>query len=414
MARLGAASPPLLDTAPLGQAVPSQQLLEAGPKKLATLKQQAVQVEGPLDTPFLGGGQPLVRTYLAANTSAKQLVTPNDGFLAGITRGSRFTVHCSRADAGAGRAALAGEAVVTDATATTAKLQLAAALQGCAGAKNLGIRETHHSYSGLKLAIGLTGNPTGAEESLFAAALDGADALVRNDASAPYYLRIETGADRCDPAAVSRTGSFRAADDRLILCLGATDSPVFERRLGEIVRAAANYHAVAALAAESTTALATIRFLNDPDCEVEDASCTYTTGGNNRVAPGGKLFVDVTAIDSAVYAYALLLDGRNFRIQPLNGADNAVDPRIDTGISRRLFAGQFGAAGNLDILVLVTPTALSLAALHQQPVRAVGGRHPSALERLLASAGQGRRDVPVPVPEAWDARLTHFTIGATK
>jgi hypothetical protein len=227
-------------------------------------------------------------------------------------------------------------------------------------------------------------------------------------------LRIETGADRCDPAAVSRTGSFRAADNRLILCLGPTDSPVFERRLSEIVRAAANYHAVAALAAESTTALATIRFLNDPDCDVENASCTYTTGGNNRVAPGGKLFVDVTATESAVHAYALLLDGRNFRIQPLNGADNAVDPPIDPGISRRLFAGQFGAAGNLDILVLVTPEPLSLAALHQQPVRAVGGRLPSALERLLASAGQGRRDAPEPVPEAWNAQLTHFTIGATK
>jgi hypothetical protein len=408
MARLGAAAPPTLDAAPPGALANGQRLAGPAPEKL---RFQGSQAEGALDTVFIGGGAPSARVYPAVAAGTETVATTSDGLLAGVTRGSRFSVHCSIADAGAARGALAGDAVVTRVTATSAQLQMSAPLQGCAGAKQLGVREIHHSYGGLKLAIGLSGNPTSAETKLFADALDGADALIRDDAAAPYQVRIETGSDRCDPDAGQRTGAFRAAaDGRLIKCLGATDSPVFERRLGEIVRAAANYHAVVALAAEPTATLAKVT-LREPDCTSGDSGCTFVTGSNNRVPAGGGIAVDVTATDSAVHAYALLLDGRNFRIEPLNGADNATDAQIALGATRRLFEGNFGVAGELGLLVLVTPTPLSLAALRQQPVRAINGREPSALEHLLASAGQGQRAVPAPAPEAWDARLTRFTIG---
>jgi hypothetical protein len=407
MAQLGAAAPPVLSRAPPGPAV-AQRLDQVAPPML---KAQAARAEGALDTVFLGGGTPAARVYAALLTSPATLSVPADGLLAGLTRGSRYAIHCSLAAAGAARDALAVEAVVTAVTPSTAELQASGSVQGCDASMPLGIRETHHSFGGLRLAIGLSAGATPAETALFATALEGADALVRDDAAAAYYLGISDGSDRCNPGDGARTGAFRAAGDgRLILCLGATDTPVFERRLGDIVRAAANYHAVLALASEPTATLGEV-ILRDPECETADKACNFITGGDNRVATGGRVAVDVAATDRKIHGYTLLLDGRNFRVQPLNGADNADSVPIEPDGSRTLFDGKFGAAGELALLVLVTPTPLSLAALRQQPVRAAGGPPPGALERLLVSAGQGQRNVPSPAPEAWDARLTRFTIG---
>ncbi|KPF79371.1 hypothetical protein IP88_02025 [alpha proteobacterium AAP81b] len=410
MALLGAAPPPLLDSKFPGPPPRGARLAAALSGAAATrLAAQAAQAEGALDSAFLGSAAPPARVYPAVATGGQTLATRQDGRLSGLTAGSRFAVHCSLADAGAARGVVAGTAVVTGVTATTAQLQLAAPLAGCAAGDALAIRETRHSYGDLKLRLGAQGT-NDAEAAKFAAALAGADALIRDDTNAAYFLSVETAADRCDPASGPRTAAFRAADNRLILCLGAPDGALFERRLGEIVRAAANYHAVVGLAEERTAELATIT-LRPPDCE--KVACSFVTGSHNRVSSGSGLAVYVTATTTPVHAYALLLDGRNFRVQPLNGADNQDGTRIEPGSSgRQLFAGTFGAPGELGLLVLIAPTPISLAALRQQPVRDAGSRRLSALERLLTRAGQGRRDTPTATPEAWEARLTRFTIGA--
>ena len=418
MAQLGVAAPPVLDSRPPGARQQPMRLAETdkaeSQRRRERLARQATQAEGDLDKYFLGNAAPTARIYPAVASTGLSLDTPQDGRLSGLTTGSRFSVHCSLADAGANREPVVGEAVVTTVSGTSAKLQLAAPLAACADGPvpnpGLGLRETRHSYLGLKLRIGARGADA-AEAARLDTALAGAGALLRDDANAAYYLSVETDANRCNPQSSPRTAAFRAADGRLILCLGNSGEPTFDRRLADIVRAAANFHAVALLPTERTGTLASIT-LQTPDCDESDTNCHYATGGNNPVLTGDGIAIDVTAGTQPVYAYALLLDGRNFRVQPLNGAQNNDGTAIPPEDGRRLFAGNFGAPGELNLLVLVSPKPISLAALYQQPVRDAGGPPPGALERLLIAAGQGRRGEPEVAPELWDAKLTRFTITA--
>jgi hypothetical protein len=87
----------------------------------------------------------------------------------------------------------------------------------------------------------------------------------------------------------------------------------------------------------------------------------------------------------------LLLGPEDFSVTVLTPPGYSEDPPMER-YGELDYAGVLGRAGRAKLLILMTRTPINVASLHQEPVRDLNAVND--LERLLASANQGRRDAP--------------------
>jgi Caspase domain len=322
------------------------------------------------------------------------------GTTGGVTRGSRFAIYASQADAVARRAKLA-TASVTDVDGMTARMSLDAKPSGTLP-KRMVAEEIAHFFPNDTLAVAID-LPAGPARDFAAAALLATD----------FAVESATGATRL-VAAVDDSGkiALRADDGTLLAAsLGSADDPAFGDRLTEALRKVARVQQLLALRTNGITD-------NEADpfpvaaCVAADgyrptACPALQAGGVRRI--GMRERITATVINRGAkpaYVYVLAID-------PYNAVDLVLpkpgefDQPLQPNQPYRRSGMAFDAPGAYRFVVLASARPIRADAFQQA---GTGARDLAActspLERLLCASSEGRRDVGVTAVGDWSAQIS--------
>lgn len=358
---------------------------------------QTPSAEGAL-TAALGSRSRTVVLYDVAHSGGK--TTLQAGVTGGITRGSRFALYASQADANARRTVIA-TASVADVGATTATLAAEGALQGPLPDR-LVAEEIAHFLPGdaLTVAIDLPAGP----------AHDHAEAALR---AAGFAVVSDTGALRVVAADGEAGAVALRADDGTLLAasLGRTDDPAFADRMADALRKVARVQQLLALrtggAAGDATGPLTISACIARDGHRPTACPPLGEGGVRRIAPGERFTATVINRGTEpAYVYVLAID-------PYNAVDLVLpkpgefDRPLTPNLPYRRSGMKFDTPGAYRFVVLASARPVRADAFQQA---GTGTRDIAActspLERLLCASSEGRRDAGVAAVGDWSAQVT--------
>lgn len=322
------------------------------------------------------------------------------GTTAGITRGSRFALYASQADAVARQDRIAS-ASVTSVAGTTATLALDTAPEGRLPTR-LVAEQTAHFFpaDALAVAVDLPAGP----------ARDAAEAALR---ATGFGVVSATGATRIVEAEDDAGGIALRADDGTILAasLGRADEPAFGDRLADALRKVARVQQLLALRTSGVAG-------NESDpfpvavCIAADgyrptACPPLQAGGVRRIGAGERIAATViNRGGQPAYVYVLAID-------PYNAVDLVLpkpgefDQPLPPNQPYRRSAMSFDAPGAYRFVVLASAQPVRADAFQQA---GTGSRDLAActspLERLLCSSSEGTRDPGVAAVGDWSAQVT--------
>jgi len=358
---------------------------------------QTPSAEGAL-TAVLGARSRTAALYDVEHTRSTMALQA--GTTGGITRGSRFALYASQADAVARQARIA-TASITSVAGTTATLALDTAPEGALPTR-LVAEEVAHFLPGdaLAVAIDLPAGP----------ARDAADAALR---ATGFAVVSATGATRLVAAADDADAIALRADDGTLLAasLGHVDDPGFGDRLTDALRKVARVQQLLALRTSGVTG-------NEADpfpvaaCIAADgyrptACPPLQAGGVRRIGIGER--ITATVINRGArpaYVYVLAID-------PYNAVDLVLpkpgefDQPLPPNQPYRRSAMSFDAPGAYRFVVLASARPIRADAFQQA---GTGTRDLAActspLERLLCASSEGRRDPGVAAVGDWSAQVS--------
>ena len=358
---------------------------------------QTPSAEGAL-TAVLGARSRTAVLYDVAHTGST--TTLQAGTTGGITRGSRFALYASQADAGARQARIA-TASITSVAGTTATLALDTAPKPALPTR-LVAEEVAHFLPGDALAVAID-LPDGA-------ARDAADAALR---ATGFAVVSATGATRLVPAADDVDTIALRADDGTLLAasLGRADDPGFGDRLADALRKIARVQQLLSLRTSGVTG-------NHADpfpvaaCIAADgyrptACPPLEVGGVRRIGIGER--ITATVINRGMrpaYVYVLAIDPYNGVVLVLPKPGEFDQPLAPNQPYRRS-AMSFDAPGAYRLVVLASARPIRADAFQQA---GTGTRDLAAcaspLERLLCASSEGRRDAGVAAVGDWSAQVS--------
>lgn len=330
---------------------------------------------------------------------AGSATTLQAGSTGGITRGSRFALYASQADAVVRQASIA-TASITSVAGTTATLALDNAPQGALPTRLIAEQVAHFLPADtLAVAIDLPAGP----------ARDAADAALR---ATGFAVVAATGATRLVAAADDADAIALRADDGTLLAasLGRADDPGFGDRLADALRKIARVQQLLALRTSASGTEA------DP---FPVAACIAADGYRPTACPpldaGGLRRIDIgqritaTVINRGTrpaYVYVLAID-------PYNAVDLVLpkpgefDQPLPPNQPYRRSAMSFDAPGAYRFVVLASARPIRADAFQQA---GTGTRDLAActspLERLLCASSEGRRDAGVTAVGDWSAQVS--------
>ena len=321
------------------------------------------------------------------------------GATSGMTRGSRFALYASQADAIARRARIATASVthIDDATATLSlDATPAAALP-----TRLVAEQIAHFLPADALAVA-NDLPAGPVRDAVDTALRATGFVTTSAAGA---TRVSAMND--DPDAIA----LRADDGTLLAMLGRVDDAGFRDRLTEDLRKVARVQQLLALRTSGGTASAADPF-PIAACIAADgyrptACPPLQAGGVRRIGPGARITATVINRGTRpVYVYVLAID-------PFNAVDVVLpkpgefDRPLPPNQPYRRSGMGFDAPGAYRFVVLASATPVRADAFAQA---GTGSRDLAAcvspLERLLCASSEGRRDVGVTTVGDWSAQVS--------
>lgn len=322
------------------------------------------------------------------------------GTTGGITRGSRFAIYASQADAVARRAKVA-TASVTDVDGTTAKLAIDVTPEGALPRRLVAEEIAHFLPSDtLAVAIDLPAGP----------ARDAATAALR---ATGFAVESPTGATRLVSAANDADMIALRADDGTLLAasLGSADDPAFADRLTEALRKIARVQQLLALRTNGITG-------NEADpfpvaaCVAADgyrptACPPLQAGGVRRIGMGER--ITATVINRGAkpaYVYVLAIDPHN-AVDLVLPKPGEFDQPLPPNQPYRRSGMSFDAPGAYRFVVLASARPIRADAFQQS---GTGARDLAActspLERLLCASSEGRRDIGVTAVGDWSAQIS--------
>ena len=358
---------------------------------------QTPSAEGALTAAF-GARSRTAVLYDIEHTGAT--TTLQAGTTGGITRGSRFAIYASQADAVArrGRVATASVAEVDD---TTAKLALDATPAGGLPKRLIAEEIAHFLPSDtLAVAIDLPAGP----------ARDSASAALR---ATGFAVESATGATRL-VAAEDKAGmiALRADDGTLLAAsLGSADDPAFGDRLTEALRKIARVQQLLALRTSGISG-------NEADpfpvaaCIAADgyrptACPSLQAGGVRRIGMNER--ITATVINRGArpaYVYVLAIDPHN-AVDLVLPKPGEFDQPLPPNQPYRRSGMSFDAPGAYRFVVIASAKPIRADAFQQS---GTGARDLAActspLERLLCASSEGRRDVGVAAIGDWSAQIS--------
>ncbi|HEY5803587.1 MAG TPA: caspase family protein [Lysobacter sp.] len=356
---------------------------------------QTPSAEGAL-TAAIGARSRTAVLYDVGHTGTT--TTLQAGTTSGITRGSRFALYASQADAVARRARIATGSV-SSVDGTTATLAIDPSPQGAVPARMVA-EEIAHFLPGdaLSVAIDL---PAGPPRDAAVAALRGTG----------FAVESATGAIRLVATDDTGTVALRADDGTLLAAsLGSPDDPAFGERLTGALQKVARVQQLLALRTSSATA-------DDADpypvaaCIAADgyrptACPPLQEGGVRRIGMGDR--ITATVINRGVrpaYVYVLAID-------PYNAVDLVLpkpgefDQPLPPNQPYRRSGMSFDTPGAYRFVVLASARPIRADAFQQA---GTGARDLAActspLERLLCASSEGRRDAGVVAVGDWSAQV---------
>lgn len=322
------------------------------------------------------------------------------GATGGITRGSRFALYASEADAEARHASIA-TASVTSVTGTSATLAFDAAPTRPLPTRLVAEEVAHFMPAdALAIAIDLPEGP----------AHDAADSAVR---ATGFAVASAAGATHIVAAANDANAIALRADDGTLLAasLGRADDPDFADRVTAALRKIARVQQLLALRTSNVSG-------NDADpfpvtaCIAVDgyrptACPSLQAGGIRRIGAGER--ITATVINRGArpaYVYVLAID-------PYNAVDLVLpkpgefDQPLPPNQPYRRSAMSFDAPGPYRFVVLASARPIRADAFQQA---GTGTRDLAActspLERLLCASSEGRRDPAVTAVGDWSAQVS--------
>ena len=327
------------------------------------------------------------------------------GTTGGITRGSRFALYASQADAAARRARIA-TASVAEVDGTTATLAPDAAPED-ALPERLVAEEIAHFLPGdtLAVAIDLPAGPV----------RDAADAALR---ATGFAVVSATGATRlvvaADDAGADDAGviALRADDGTLLAAsLGRADDPAFGDRLTDALRKVARVQQLLALRTSSASGNAADPF-PVAACIAADgyrptACPPLQAGGVRRIGMGERITATVVNRGARpAYVYVLAIDPHN-AVDLVLPKPGEFDQPLPPNQPYRRSGMSFDAAGAYRFVVLSSARPIRADAFQQA---GTGTRDLAActspLERLLCASSEGRRDAGVAAVGDWSAQVS--------
>ena len=331
---------------------------------------------------------------------AGSTTTLQAGMTGGITRGSRFALYASQADAVARRTPVA-TASVGDVRAATATLVLDAAPAG-GWPKRLVAEEIAHFLPGDALAVAID-LPAGPARDAVAAALR----------ATGFAVESGTGATRLVPATDDADAVALRADDGTVLVasLGRAGDPGFGDRMAEALRKVARVQQLLALRTSGTPGSAAdplpVSACIAPDGYRPTACPPLQDGGIRRIGMGERITATVINRGARpVYIYVLAID-------PYNAVDLVLpkpgefDQPLGPNQPYRRSGMAFDVAGPYRFVVLASAQPIRADAFQQSGTGARDlGACTSPLERLLCASSEGRRDVGVAAVGDWSAHVS--------
>ena len=320
------------------------------------------------------------------------------GATSGMTRGSRFALYASQADAIARRARVANASLIRI-DPSTATLAFDAA-PASALPKRLVAEQVAHFLPADALTV--------ANDLPAGSVRDAVDAALR---ATGFATADATGATRLvavddDPAAIA----LRADDGTLLATLGRTDDPGFGDRLADALRKIARVQQLLALRTTGGTG-------SDADpfpiaaCIAADGyrptACPPLQGGGvRRIGPGKR--ITATVINRGTrpaYVYVLAIDPHN-AVAVVLPKPGEFDRALPPNQPYRRSGMRFDAPGAYRFVVLASATPVRADAFAQA---GTGSRDLAAcispLERLLCASSEGRRDAGVTAIGDWSAQV---------
>jgi len=322
------------------------------------------------------------------------------GTTGGITRGSRFAIYASQADAVARRARVA-TASVTDVDGTSAKLALDATPSGALPGRLVAEEIAHFLPSDtLAVAIDLPAGP----------ARDAVEAALR---ATGFAVASTTGATRIVVAADNPNMIALRADDGTLLAasLGRADDHAFGDRLTEALRKVARVQQLLALRTSGISG-----YEADPfpvaACVAADgyrptACPPLQVGGVRRIGMGER--ITATVINRGAkpaYVYVLAIDPQN-AVDLVLPKPGEFDQPLPPNQPYRRSGMSFDAPGAYRFVVLASARPIRADAFQQA---GTGARDLAActspLERLLCASSEGHRDAGVAAVGDWSAQVS--------
>ncbi|MEF9978051.1 MAG: caspase family protein [Thermomonas sp.] len=320
------------------------------------------------------------------------------GATSGMTRGSRFALYASRADAIARRGRIA--------TASIARVDSASALLALDAApasvlpKRLFAEQVAHFLPADTLAVA-NNLPAGP-------ARDATDAALRAtgfvNMAADATIRIVVASD--DPASVA----LRADDGSLLGALGQSGDAGFADRLAEALRRIARVQQLLALRTGIGTTDADpfpIAACIAADGYRPSACPALEAGGVRRIDPGQR--ITATVINRGTrpaYVYVLAIDPQ-YAVNVVLPKPGEFDRPLPPNQPYRRAGMGFDLPGAYRFVVLASATPVRADAFEQA---GTGHRDlatcTSPLERLLCASSEGRRDAGVAAVGDWSAQVS--------
>lgn len=318
------------------------------------------------------------------------------GATSGMTRGSRFALYASQADAMARRTRIA-TASITEVTGTRATLQLDAPPHSLPARL---VAEQNAHFLPAEALVVANDLPAGVAREV-------ADAAVRATGFANVAASgaIRLVAVEGDPVAIA----LRADDGTLLDTLGRADAPGFGDRLAEALRRVARVQQLLALRTTGGSAAGPEAF-PVAACIAADgyrptACPALQAGGVRRI--GADERVTATVVNRGTrpaYVYVLAIDPHN-AVDLVLPKPGEFDQPLPPNQPYRRAGMQFDAPGAYRFVVLASATPVRADAFEQAGAGRGLGACASPLERLLCASSEGRRDAGVAAVGDWSAQV---------
>lgn len=356
---------------------------------------QTPSAEGALNAAFGARARTTVLFDVAQSDGTPVLQA---GATSGMTRGSRFALYTTQADAMAGRARIA-TASIRRVDGATSTLAFDAAPAGTLP-KRLVAEQIAHFLPADALTV--------ANELPAGPARDAAANAVQATGFASVAATGSTRLVAMDnpPDAVA----LRADDGMLLAELGRVDDPAFADRLVEALRKIARVQRLLALRTNASASA------GDPfpiaTCIAADgyrptACPPLQAGGVRRIGPGERITATVINRGTTpAYVYVLAIDPRN-AVDVVLPKPGEFDRPLPPNQPYRRSGMGFDAPGAYRFVVLASATPVRADAFAQA---GTGSRDLAActspLERLLCASSEGRRDAGVAAVGDWSATIS--------